>query len=80
MLNGMRVRISPWAPFKGFYLKRERSLIGKTPVSKTGIGGSIPSAPAIRLKRLKRLKQLNGDVYGFDWKSEVKEAGRDDNS
>ena len=74
MLNGVRVRISPWAPFKGFYLKRERSLIGKTPVSKTGIGGSIPSAPAIRLK------QLNGDVYGFDWKSEVKEAGRDDNS
>ena len=77
MLNGVRVRISPWAPFKGFYLKRERSLIGKTPVSKTGIGGSIPSAPAIRLKQL---KQLNGDVYGFDWKSEVKEAGRDDNS
>lgn len=68
MPNGVRVQIPPWVPFK-----KERSLIGKTPVSKTGIEGSIPSAPAIQLKQ-------NGDVYGFDWKSEVKEAGRDENS
>lgn len=49
-------------PILDLKLKKERSLIGKTPVSKTGIEGSIPSAPAIQLKQTGMFMDSTGRV------------------